>query len=248
MTTPVAIVRRTGRPVTRLPVTRLPVTRLMAGAAAAMAMLVTVSCAEEDAVGPSVVVLGDSLSAPIGDPENAAQDWFATANADANMQLISNAGIGGETTDQILARVDNDVLAQAPEFTTVLAGTNDVFKGVDAATITTNLSLIYDKLAFTDVGIIAFTIPPMLMEDEVKAQTLRDVNAWMRATVESNWPDAQLVDWSEALSADGDEALPNASYFSDGIHFTEEGADAAGEAAAPTLESIADAAADSATD
>ena len=98
--------------------------------------------------------------------------------------------------------------------------------------------MIYDKLAFTKVGIIAFTIPPMLLQDEVKAQTLRDVNAWMRATVESNWPNAKLVDWSDALSWEGDEALPNPSYVVDGIHFSEAGAKAAGEAAAPAFDSI----------
>ena len=225
--------------------TRRPA-RLISAAAAVLVLFATSSCSDEAAVGPSVIVLGDSLTAPIGDPNNAAQDWFATANAGANMQLVANAGIGGETTDQMLARVDADVLAQAPRFTTVLGGTNDVFKGVDAATIQTNLSMIYDKLAFTNVGIIAFTIPPLLMQDEVKAQTLRDVNAWMRATVESNWPNAKLVDWSGALSWEGDEALANPSYVVDGIHFSEAGAKAAGEAAAPTFESISESANDEA--
>jgi lysophospholipase L1-like esterase len=214
----------------------------MVAATAALAALVATSCGDEAEVGPSVVVLGDSLTVPIGDPDNTAQDWFATANADANLQLIANAGIGGETTEQILARVDDDVLAQSPQVTTVLAGTNDVFMGVDAATIQNNLSMIYDKLAFTNVGIIAFTIPPMLVQDEVKAQTLRDVNAWMRANVESNWPGAKLVDWSEALSWEGDEALPNPAYVVDGIHFSEQGADAAGDAAAPTFEEVAESA------
>ncbi len=222
--------------------TRRPVTRLIAVASAALVVVAMSSCSDEATVSPSVVVLGDSLTAPIGDPNNTAQDWFATANADANMQLLANAGIGGETTDQILARVDDDVLARAPQFTTVLAGTNDVFKGVDAATIQTNLSMIYDKLEFTNVGIIAFTIPPLLMQDEVKAQTLRDVNAWMRATVESNWPSASLVDWSAALSWEGDEALPNPSFVVDGIHFNEAGAKAAGEAAAPTFDAVAESA------
>lgn len=231
------------------PAARCPGARLISGVVAALLVVVIASCSNETAVGPSVVVLGDSLTAPVGDPANAAQDWFATANAEANMQLIANAGIGGETTEQLLARVDTDVLAQAPQFATVLGGTNDVFKGVDAATITTNLSLIYDKLAFTNVGIIAFTVPPILIQDEVKAQTLRDVNAWMRATVESNWPNAKLVDWSEALSWDGDEALPNPSFVVDGIHFSEAGAKAAGEAAAPTFEAIAESAsAESATE
>jgi lysophospholipase L1-like esterase len=213
---------------------------LFAVTAAALGVLATTSCADEAAADPTVVVLGDSITAPIGDPDNTAQDWFATANEDANLELIGNAGVGGETTDQILARVDKDVLERAPQFATVLAGTNDVYGGVDAVTITANLSLIYDKLTFTDIGIIAFTIPPMLLEDEVKAQTLRDVNAWMRATVESKWPNAKLVDWSEALSINGDEALPNPAYVVDGIHFSAEGATAAGEAAAPTFEAVAD--------
>ncbi len=217
-----------------------PRTRWAVVAMTALIGVVATSCATEAPAGPTVVVLGDSLTAPIGDPNNTAQDWFATANEDANLQLIGNAGVGGETTEQILSRVDRDVLALAPEWTTVLAGTNDVFQGIDAATIEANLSLIYDKLAFTNVGIIAFTIPPLFLQDEVKAQTLRDVNAWLRDNVVSKWPNTQLVDWSDELSWEGDEALPNPSYFGDGVHFTEEGAVVAGEAAAPTFEAIAE--------
>ncbi|HUF96561.1 MAG TPA: GDSL-type esterase/lipase family protein [Ilumatobacter sp.] len=217
-------------------------TNVAIGVVAAAAVAVAASCSSETTPGPTLVVLGDSLTAPIGNPDQADQDWFTTANEDADFQLIANAGIGGETTEQILARVDQDVIARGPEWATVLAGTNDVFGGTDAQTIITNLSMIYDKLAFTNVGIIAFTIPPILVGDSVKEQTLRDVNAWMRATVESGWANARLVDWSDDLGADGDEVLPNDAYVTDGIHFSAEGAGAAGAAAAPVFESIADSA------
>lgn len=209
------------------------------GLFAALAATTLASCSTSTE-SPTLVVLGDSLTAPLGKPDQADQDWFTTANEDADFQMIANAGVGGETTEQILARVDDDVIARTPRFATVLAGTNDVFGGTDAETIITNLSLIYDKLVFTDIGIIAFTIPPILVNDPVKEQTLRDVNAWMRSTVETTWPGARLVDWSNALSENGNEVLPNPAYVVDGIHFSPEGAAAAGAAAAPVFESIVD--------
>ncbi len=187
---------------------------------------------------PSIVVLGDSLTAAIGHPDQADQDWFSIANAKGYFEFAGNAGVGGEETDQILARVDRDVLAREPDWCTVLAGTNDVFHGVDADTIITNLGLIYDKLAFTEIGIIAFTVPPLYTGDPAKSQTLRDVNAWMRDHVESDWPDAHLVDWSSDLSGGGDEADPVSAYVIDGIHFNRTGATVAGLAAEPVFAEV----------
>ena len=42
------------------------------------------------------------------------------------LQLIRNAGVAGNTSTQILARIQSDALAYSPDIVTILAGTNDL--------------------------------------------------------------------------------------------------------------------------
>ena len=55
-----------------------------------------------------------------------------------------NRGIGGQITSQMLARMKADVLDLKPTVMVVLAGTNDIGRGVSTDTIKNNLSLIAD--------------------------------------------------------------------------------------------------------
>lgn len=53
--------------------------------------------------------------------------WKANnLGTNAQFQYIGNMGIGGQTTTQILARFDNDVIAQKPDACFIIAGTNDL--------------------------------------------------------------------------------------------------------------------------
>lgn len=188
--------------------------------------------------GNSVVVLGDSLTAPIGRPDRD-DDWWRWADPDRRFEVIANAGVPGERTDQILARVERDVIVRGPRWCTVLAGTNDVALNVDAATIIANLTSIYDALTSAGIGVIAFTLPPLVMMDPSKVAAHQEVNAWLREHVTTDWPGSVLVDWAAELSTTGDGTGPRPEYFRDGVHFSPAGAEAAGRLAKAVLDDVA---------
>ena len=81
---------------------------------------------------PRVVFLGDSITD--GWPLN---QYFPG-------RPYVNRGIGGQITSQMLGRMKADVLGLKPSVMVVLAGTNDIARGVSKETIQNNLSMIAD--------------------------------------------------------------------------------------------------------
>lgn len=209
--------------------------------AAALALAACVPGDDTDGqAGPAaltLVVLGDSLTHPLGTGGDA--DWLRWADPDGRFELLANAGVPGDRTDQVLARVEQQVLAHRPAWATVLAGTNDIAQGVGAEPIIFNLTRIYDALAAAGIRFVAITIPPLVMMTPDKVATHQAVNAWMRERVEADWPGVGvLADWSAALSTNGDGISPAAGFFPDGVHFSAAGAQAAGTALAPVFAAI----------
>lgn len=89
---------------------------------------------------PTIILFGDSrtadcsyLSIPAGNVASAyystPTSWFDYGQAfragGPVFDVIRNAGIGGNTTTQMLARMDADVIAYAPSHMTLWGGTND---------------------------------------------------------------------------------------------------------------------------
>ncbi|MFT3794229.1 SGNH/GDSL hydrolase family protein [Flavobacterium sp.] len=63
-----------------------------------------------------IVMMGDSIT----------QGWPLTDPAFFEGKNITNKGIGGQTTPQMLARFEKDVLALRPKIVVIMAGTNDI--------------------------------------------------------------------------------------------------------------------------
>lgn len=222
-------------------------TRLLGGLLAGVLMAVVAGCggstAEPGGTGTSapatpeltLVVLGDSLSRPAGTGEDG--DWLRWADPDGRFQLLANAGVAGERSDQIFARV-GDVVAQQPTWATVLAGTNDIGQDVRAEPIIFNLTRIYDALEAAGISFVAITIPPLVMLTPERVATHEAVNAWIRERVPADWPNAVVGDWSAALSTNGDGISPAPGMFPDGVHLSAAGAEAGGRALAPVLAAI----------
>jgi lysophospholipase L1-like esterase len=79
---------------------------------------------------PRVVFFGDSITD--GWPLN---EYFSDRD-------FLNRGIGGQITSQMLARMQADVIAHKPVAMVVLAGTNDIARGVPLEVIQNNLTMI----------------------------------------------------------------------------------------------------------
>jgi len=163
------------------------------------------------------VTLGDSIT--------ASQSWFSLANAQIGSKctLSYNAGVPGQTTSQILARVSADVIARAPSIVTVLGGTNNIGAAttIDPAPIIADLtSIVSQILAGTTAKIALGTITPRehtsgvaLSASQIAAVTA--VNDWVKAQGTSR---VSVVDWAPAMSVGGDGLTPDLSLFSDHVH------------------------------
>ena len=72
-----------------------------------------------------------------------------------------NRGIGGQITGQMLGRVKTDVLDLHPEAALILAGTNDLARGVTLTAIENNYLVIADLAAAYKVKVIFASVLPV---------------------------------------------------------------------------------------
>jgi acyl-CoA thioesterase-1 len=101
------------------------------------------------------VALGDSLTAWPADP------WPSRLDAvDPQLKLIRNAGVPGNVTAQMRARLSSDVLAYKPDVLFVMGGTNDIAQGYSQAAIIANLRAIITTAQAHGIHVFLLTIPP----------------------------------------------------------------------------------------
>ena len=123
---------------------------------------------EEAAV--KIVTLGDSITKGVRSGVKPEETFAALVEAGLKKQGIAaqviNVGIGGERTDQALARLDTEVLSHKPRIVTIMYGTNDSFvdKGrkeprLSAQEFRDNLVAIVARLRATGVTPILMTEP-----------------------------------------------------------------------------------------
>ena len=144
--------------------------------------------------------------------------WLQTLLGNRRFNLLRNAGVSGERTDQILARVPS-VVADNPNWCIVLAGANDILQSVSEATIKTNLAAIYDGLLAAGIRVVAVTILPNdSATTTAHKQAIHGTNAWMRDYARSH-PGMVLIDVHAALAnpSTGNYAT---NMSSDGTHVT----------------------------
>jgi lysophospholipase L1-like esterase len=98
---------------------------------------------------PRVVFLGDSITD--GWPLN---QYFPG-------RPYVNRGISGQITSQMLGRMKADVLDLKPSVMVVLAGTNDIARGISKETIQNNLSMIADLAVAHGITPIFASIMPV---------------------------------------------------------------------------------------
>ena len=72
-----------------------------------------------------------------------------------------NRGIGGQITSQMLGRMKADVLDLHPEATVILAGTNDLARGIPLTAIENNYQMIADLAAAYKVKVIFASVLPV---------------------------------------------------------------------------------------
>ncbi|GAA3338228.1 hypothetical protein GCM10017714_08540 [Curtobacterium pusillum] len=168
----------------------------------------------------SVLFLGDSIT-----EQGSWDTWLPD-------ERIVNLGIGGDTTDGVLARLDA-VVAEQPEVIVLLIGTNDfgnhrasvehVVRGVESVLVTLRREL-------PGVRLLLVSILPRQAEYAAK---IEEANRHLRQFVATCH--AQYLDAWPAL-ADGDHL--DDRFTDDGLHLTDEGYRAYLAELVPALERV----------
>ena len=197
----------------------------------------------------SMIIFGDSITAQNGfdGPESivttgfpvSSRGYFAWANAYLGQRFrwVRNAGIGGNTTTQMLARVQSDVLAYTSDWVIVCGGANDVTNDVPTATIMDNLTAILDALRADGRRVLLTTVPPSTNVNTAPRQAvIHAVNDWIRALPTSR-PDVVVADVWRA-TVDPATGFPAAGNAIDAVHPSEAGASRMGRAIAAALDGV----------
>lgn len=192
--------------------------------------------------GPRLAAfLGDSITAQgFGGSESLGHTFatpgYATWAAFLSRRRIeilpaSNHGVSGETSAQILARVDN-VIAMRPGVCVVLAGTNDIGTLTPAESIA-NLGAIYDRLSSADIAVVAVMVTPRGGITTAQYGKIHQINRYILRQRETR-RNFYVVD---ATLAYGDPATgaPRVTMSSDQLHPNAYGAWAIGNEISPLL-------------
>ena len=175
---------------------------------------------------PSVVFIGDSITAIWGGGQEGPQfaehpNWI-------------DQGIGGQTSSQVLARFQADVVDLHPEMVHILIGTNDVYPGwslmpsdANAIDSVANVEAMVKMAQANGIHVILATIPPWgclasncvlaLAADPTPSRYARinSWNAWIEQYALSQA--IPVVDYHSALLApDEEHYTPDLTL--DGVH------------------------------
>ena len=104
-------------------------------------------------------VATDAATSTFAVPSRGYWTW-ANAYLGQRFKTVANAGVGGNTTTQMLARVDADVLSQTSDWVIFEPGPNDSTNDFTSATSIANITAIVDKLLAAGRRVAIQTITP----------------------------------------------------------------------------------------
>lgn len=105
--------------------------------------------------GSMVVALGDSLTYGYGaSPETA----YPTVLAELTKWRVINAGVNGDTSADVLARVE-DIVKQSPDLVLLGVGGNDVLHRIRPDTTRANINATIDNLQSANIDVVLIAEP-----------------------------------------------------------------------------------------
>jgi lysophospholipase L1-like esterase len=105
--------------------------------------------------GSTVVALGDSLTYGYGASPNTA---YPTVLQELSTWNVINAGVNGDTSENILARI-TDITAQNPDLVLLGVGGNDVLQRVQSDTTRANITAVIDELKSANIDVVLIAQP-----------------------------------------------------------------------------------------
>jgi lysophospholipase L1-like esterase len=174
--------------------------------------------------GESVAFLGDSITqggaASPGGYVRLVESGLSSQGVKIN---VIPAGVSGNKSNQMLERLEKDVLSKKPTWMTLSCGVNDVWhgeKGVPLDAYKTNITAILDRCQQAGVKVLILTATQIKLPVTNPENTkLADYNAFLREIARARG--LPLADLNAAM-ADEQAALENAGVkrvlTTDGVH------------------------------
>ena len=172
--------------------------------------------------GDKVAFLGDSITQNGNNSAGGYLHLVANGLQAAGVKIvIIPAGVSGHKSDQMLARVDKDVLSKKPQWMLLSCGVNDVWhgaKGVPLEAYKTNIAEIVRKAQDAGVKVMILTAT-MIQEDQQNAlnQKLVAYNDFLRKLAQEKG--CLLADLNQDMQAVVIEAKKTGERITtDGVH------------------------------
>jgi lysophospholipase L1-like esterase len=186
---------------------------------ALVVLLFTSGCGTSFRYKPTVVFVGDSITALWDSSELNLSGEGPTFTQNNWLDV----GVSGTTSGEIAAGFDAYVIDLQPKAVHILAGTNDVYPGWQLSVTANNIQTMVQKAKKHHIGVVIGTIPPwgpgQLAEyadpSPQRFQRINELNQWIVQYAAAQG--IQMVDYHSLLEASNDE-----NYISwltiDGVH------------------------------
>ena len=178
--------------------------------------------------GQKIAFMGDSITQAGAAPNGYIRLVIGGLEAAGVKTTAIPAGISGHKSNQMLERLQRDVLSKKPDWMTLSCGVNDVWHGANGVPLDqykVNITKIVDRCQAAGIKVMILT-STMIGEDEPNAnnQKLATYNEFLRALAKEK--DCLLAD----LNADMQTAIAASKdkkggrlLTSDGVHMNPEG-------------------------
>ena len=175
--------------------------------------------------GEKVIFLGDSITAqgwerPHGYVRLVVEGLKLSG---IKIQPIP-AGIGGNTSLDILARLKRDVLNKNADWVLILCGMNDVIhgsKGIEIDLFKANMSNIVKKCEAANIKVALLTPTTYGDAKNENAKKLERYSAYLRLLAKEK--KCKLIDLNQVFSKTVKKVKPMFALTGDGVHMTSEG-------------------------
>ena len=161
----------------------------------------------------AIVFVGDSIT----------EGWHTIAQDFADLGVkVANRGIGGDTTPNLVYRLQDDVLSLHPRALVLLIGTNDLGQHTSPAQIADNLRELHRRIrtAYPTIPIAWCLVMPR-NGDDTYPERIRDLNTRIRALAATD-PLVTLCDTFTPLAQPDGTSIP-ADYVPDRLHLNASG-------------------------
>lgn len=139
--------------------------------------------------GQKVAFLGDSITAQGWEVPGGYVKLVTAGFGTLGVHITPiPLGIGGQTSREMLARIDHDVIAAKPDWMTLSCGVNDVWHhegGVALEDYKKNITAILDKCQAAGIKVLVLTATFIQESDNSDNQKLAAYNDWLRETAKA---------------------------------------------------------------